>query len=139
MLTDSQKTKAQLIEELKSLQSRVAAFEQPARGANALQRSDILQAIFATAPVGLCYLDTELRFLFINEWLADINGLSAEQHLGRRIGEVLPHVAAGVESQFRRVIETGEPILEGIVVAETPAHPEVKRHFQHSFLPGSRA
>ena len=113
MLTDSQKTKAQLIEELKSLRSRVAAFEQPARGANALQRSDILPALYATAPVGLCYLDTELRFVFINEWLADINGLSVEQHLGRRIREVLLDVAAGVESQFRHVIETGEPIFAG--------------------------
>ncbi|MCH7688285.1 MAG: PAS domain S-box protein [Planctomycetes bacterium] len=135
MLTDSQKTKAQLIEELESLRSRVAAFEQPARGENALQQSDFLQALYAAAPVGLCYLDTELRFVFINEWLADINGLSVEQHVGRRIGEVLPDVAAGVESQFRHVIETGEPILEGMVVAETPAHPEVKRYFQHSYLP----
>jgi PAS domain S-box-containing protein len=113
----------------------VAAFEQPARGANALQRSDDLQALFAATPVGLCYLDTELRFVFINEWLADINGLSVEQHVGRRIGEVIPDVAAGVESQFRQVIETGEPILEGTVVAETPAQPEVIRHFQHTYLP----
>ena len=135
MLADSQKTKLQLIEELESLRSRVAAFEQPARGEKALQQSDFLQALYATAPVGLCYLDTELRFVFINEWLADINGLSVEQHMGRRVAELLPDVAAGVESQLRHVIETGEPILDGTVVAETPAHPEVKRHFQHNYLP----
>ena len=121
MLADSQKTRAQLIEELRSLRSCVAAFELTAHAADASQWSDVLQALYATAPLGLCCLDTELRFLFINEWLADTNGLSVEQHVGRSIGEVLPDVASGVESQFRRVIETGEPIIEGTVVAETPA------------------
>lgn len=27
------------------------------------------------APIGLCYLDTDLRFVHINEWLAKINGV----------------------------------------------------------------
>ncbi|MCH7687592.1 MAG: hypothetical protein IH899_13080, partial [Planctomycetes bacterium] len=54
MVTDTQKTKAQLIEELESLRSRVAAFEQRARSENVLQQSKILRALYEAAPVGLC-------------------------------------------------------------------------------------
>ncbi|MEE8505196.1 MAG: PAS domain-containing protein, partial [Kiloniellales bacterium] len=91
--------------------------------------------IYKDLPVGLCYLDTDFRFIHINDWLAEINGIPAEEHLGRTIGELIPDVAAGVEAQFRQVIETGEPIIGEIVEAETSAQPGIKRHFQHSYYP----
>ena len=92
-----------------------------------------LQQIYGEAPIGLCYLDTKLRYVFVNEWLAEINGLSVEEHLGRSISEVLPDVAVGVEAQLRQVLETGEPIVEGTVVAETAAQPGVKKCFEHHY------
>ncbi len=92
-----------------------------------------LKQVYRTAPIGLCLLDTELRYRHVNEWLASINGLSVEAHLGRTISEVLPDVSAGVESLLRRVMETGEPVLEGVVEAGTPASPHQKRIFQHSY------
>ena len=91
--------------------------------------------IYKDVPVGLCELDTSLRYTHINDWLAAINGMSAEDHLGRTIGEVLPDVAQGVESQLRHAIETGEPIIGGAVHAETPAEPGVRRTFQHNYYP----
>jgi len=93
------------------------------------------ERVYATAPVGLCYFDTDLRFLYINEWLARINGLSVEAHLGKTIGEVLKDVAAGVVPQLRHVLQTGEPIIEGTVEAETPAHPGESRHYMHNYYP----
>ncbi len=92
-----------------------------------------LNRIYREAPIGLCYLDTDLRYLYINEWLAAINGIPAEGHLGRTVAELLPGVAAGVESQLRHVIETGHPIEGGTVEAETMAQPGVKRHYQHNY------
>ena len=91
--------------------------------------------IYRDLPVGLCYLDTDLRYIYINEWLAEINGISVEKHLGRTIGELIPEVAAGVEAQFRHVIDTGEPIIRGSVEAETPALPGIKRIFEHNYYP----
>ena len=93
------------------------------------------QRIYKDMPVGLCYLDTDLRFIHINDWLAEINGIPAEEHLGRTLGELVPDVAAGVEAQYRQVIDTGEPIIGGTVEAETPAQPGIRRHFQHSYFP----
>ena len=52
-----------------------------------------LQGLYEESPVGLCALDTNLRYIHINDWLAAINGLPVEAHLGRTIREVLPDMA----------------------------------------------
>jgi len=89
--------------------------------------------MFAQAPIGLCCFDSALRFIFINDHLAAINGIPAGEHLGRLIGEVIPDIAAGVEEQLHQVLETGEPIIGGVVDAETPAHSGRIRSFQHHY------
>ena len=94
----------------------------------------VLDGLFEV-PVGLCFLDRELRYVFINEWLAKLNGTSVEGHLGRTMREVLPDLAAGAESQLRHVLESGEPLVEGTVEAETLADPGRKHVFQHTYHP----
>ena len=74
--------------------------------------------VYLEAPIGLCSLDLDLRYVQVNEWLAVVNGLAVSEHLGRTIGEVLPDVARGVEKQLRRVITTGQPIEVETVEAE---------------------
>jgi len=91
--------------------------------------------LYAAAPVGLCYFDTDLRFLYINEWLARINGLPVEAHVGKTIQEVLKDVAAGAVPQLCHVLQTGEPIIEGEIEVETPAHPGELRHYMHNYYP----
>ncbi len=93
-----------------------------------------VQRVYKDLPVGLCFFDTDLRFVQINDWLAELNGIPAEEHLGHTIGELIPEVAAGVEAKLRKVIDTGEPVIGGTIVAETPAEPGVKRHFEHSYF-----
>jgi len=76
-----------------------------------------------------------LRYRHINKWLAELNGLPVEQHLGRHVRDVLPEVAAGIEAQLRQTIETKTPIIDGMVEAETPAQAGVRRTFLHNYLP----
>ena len=90
---------------------------------------------YAIAPIGLCYFDTDLRFRYINDWLARINGISVEAHLGKTIADVLKDFAVGVEQQLQRVLQTGEPILEGEVEVETAAHPGESRRYMHNYFP----
>ena len=134
------KTKAQLVEEIERLERRLHAVEsvRANRSVNIDSMARVtpeLIHIFKEMPIGLCYFDTNFRFLLINDWLANLNGMTADEHLGRTIGQVLPDVAAGVESQLRQVIQTGEPIIGGTVEAETPAQPGVKKTFQHNCYP----
>jgi PAS domain-containing protein len=79
------------------------------------------------APVGICYFDADLRYVYVNDWLATLNGLPVQQHLGQKIGDILPNVAADVEGELRRVLETGEPLLQAEVQLENAAHAGSKR------------
>jgi len=94
-----------------------------------------VEAIYATAPVGLCVLDTDLRFLSINEHLAEMDGKSVKEHLGRTVRELIPEMADTVEPDLRRVIGTGEPALKFEHTGTTAREPGVLRHFICSYYP----
>lgn len=95
----------------------------------------VINHIFKEVPIGLCHFDLELRYTYINDWLAQLNGISPENHIGCTIREVLPDVAKHVEQLFQQVIDSGEPHLNGEVTAETPAQPGILRTFRHSYIP----
>ncbi|MET9871994.1 PAS domain-containing protein, partial [Streptomyces sp. NPDC006386] len=46
--------------------------------------------MIAQSPIGLAVLDTELRYVSVNPALEEINGVPAEEHLGRTAREVVP-------------------------------------------------
>lgn len=87
------------------------------------------------APIGICCLDTDLRYLYINTFLAKINGLPVEEHVGRLIGDVIPEVAEVIDPVLRRVMQTGEPLLDGTVDGKTAADPRTNRAYLHTFYP----
>ncbi|MFL5351046.1 GAF domain-containing protein [Archangium sp.] len=94
-----------------------------------------LDGIMDTVPVGLGFWDMQLRFVRLNERLARINGLSSREHLGRSIREVLPGLAEQVEPLLRRVLETGQPVMDVELAGETPAQPGVRRYWLASYYP----
>jgi PAS domain S-box-containing protein len=94
-----------------------------------------IAATYRTAPVGLCVLDRELRFVRINERMAEINGLPAAEHIGRTVREITPALADAVEPMLQRVIETGESLLDVEISGETPARPGVRRTWLQSSFP----
>ena len=49
-----------------------------------------LQAIYDGAPVGLCFLDRNMRYVNLNRQLAEMNNVPAAAHIGRSIQEVIP-------------------------------------------------
>jgi PAS domain S-box-containing protein len=82
-----------------------------------------LEHLYRTAPVGLCLLDRDLRYVRINERLAAVNGPPVAEHLGRTISEVLPQLAETVVPMYRHVLETGQPILDREVTGAPPTQP----------------
>jgi PAS domain S-box-containing protein len=94
-----------------------------------------IETIYQSAPIGLNVLDRDLRFVRINEQLAEINGLPVEAHLGHTVREVLPDLADTAEALLHPIFETGEPLLNVEIRGETPAQPGVERVWVESFLP----
>jgi PAS domain S-box-containing protein len=68
-----------------------------------------LQAIYDGAPVGLCFLDNQLRYVSLNRRLADMNGMSVKAHLGRSIREMFPEWYPILEPYLLRALQ-GEAI-----------------------------
>ena len=95
----------------------------------------LLDALFANAPVGLGFLDTQLRYVRLNRKLAEINGRAIDEHLGHRVDEVLPgELGAQVAHDCLRVIETGEPLLDLEVNGET-VYPGRRQVWLASYYP----
>ena len=94
-----------------------------------------LEAIYHTAPIGLAVLDRDLRFLRINQRLAEINGASVEAHLGRTVRQMAPDLSAQSEAALRMVLETGRPLVDVELHGETPAQPGVTRHYVEQWHP----
>ncbi|MFE2278645.1 SpoIIE family protein phosphatase [Streptomyces sp. NPDC059454] len=81
--------------------------------------------IVAQSPIGLAVLDTDLRYVSVNPALEQINGMPAEEHLGRTVQEVLPLVKAeALETAARRVLDTGRPVVDRSTTGRTPADPD---------------
>lgn len=94
-----------------------------------------IEAIYTTAPIGLCFIDTDLRFIRINSQLASINGLPVSEHIGRTLREVLPEMADDLEPLYHQVIASGTPILNLEVKGTIGSQPGVERHWLICYYP----
>ncbi len=93
------------------------------------------EAVFAAANAGLMILDRQLRYVQINEAMAELNGICVADHIGRLLREVLPELAATLEPMLQEILDTGKPILDYEVAGETPKQPGILRYWQASYYP----
>ncbi len=89
-----------------------------------LESEQFLAAYFSASGVGLLILDSDLRFLAINQTLAEINGIPAEAHLGKTVREMLGDFAEVIEPSFRRVLATQQPVLNLEISSVLPTRTE---------------
>ncbi|PKW05619.1 PAS domain S-box-containing protein [Streptomyces sp. 1222.5] len=95
------------------------------------------------SPIGLALMDPDLRYLLVNPALERIDGIPAEDHIGRHLRETLPFPDADtVESALRQVLTTGTPLIDQYHVGRPPADPEHDHAWSLSFYrladPGGR-
>ncbi len=107
----------ELADLFRALAPIIAADSESSPGSNSAsleglaQAEQLLSAYFSASKVGLCILDAKFRYLMINNTLAQMNGMPAAEHLGKTVRETLGDFAEVVEPQFKRVLATGQPIL----------------------------
>jgi PAS domain S-box-containing protein len=95
----------------------------------------LLDALVTAAPIGQGFLDTDLRYVRVNDALAEINGVPAIDHLGRTVREVLPALGPEIEAALAQVLQTREAIVDLQIVGETPREPGRARHYVASYYP----
>lgn len=94
-----------------------------------------VETVYATAPVGLCFLDRELRFVMINDYLAAINDLPAADHIGRTLPELFGAIGASFEQAYHRVRETMRPLRDVETSGAMPSAPGSMRTWLSSYYP----
>ena len=94
-----------------------------------------VETVYATAPVGLCFVDRDLRFVMINDYLAAMNAVAAQDHLGHTLPELLGEVGVSFEEAYRRVRDTGRPLRDIETTGAVPAAPGVMRSWLSSYYP----
>ncbi|MDY7225564.1 PAS domain-containing sensor histidine kinase [Hyalangium rubrum] len=118
----------------KAAQERLLEAEQRAR-AQLEESFALLDTFLNNAPMGMGFLDRDLRYIRLNDALAGLHGHRREEELGRTLREMTPHVAAAVEPLMRQVLETGQPIIGLDLTGEVPATPGALRFWRVSYYP----
>ena len=114
----------------------IAAAEQKAAAARALAETvALLETLLKSAPVGFAFVDRDFRFVRINDALAEMNGLPASEHLGRRVSEIVPQLWPRLETQYEAVLRTAEAVRGVEITGETNAQPGVQRHWVVNYYP----
>jgi diguanylate cyclase (GGDEF)-like protein/PAS domain S-box-containing protein len=90
-----------------------------------------LETIYDTAPIGLCFIDRDYRYLSINQRLAEINGIPVEETLGRTVHELLPQIAEQIESFCNYALETGKPVENSEITAKSKTNRDMTVSFSY--------
>jgi PAS domain S-box-containing protein len=107
-----------------------------ARLYNETERSrGLLDTIFASAPIGLGFFDTDLVCVRVNEALARINGMPPEENAGRPLEELVGPMADLVLPLYRHALASGEPLVEQEVTGESLTKPGSIHHWLVSVTP----
>jgi PAS domain S-box-containing protein len=128
---------AAMVAERRRAEAQQVHFYQEAQEARATAEESLalLETLLSTAPVGLAFMDQELRYRHINAALAAINGLPPAAPLGRASHEIIPDLAPQLELLHRQVLETGKPILNVEIYAQNHSAPGEQSSWLSSSYP----
>ncbi len=87
-----------------------------------------LTTIYRTAPVGLSFLDTRLRFVRVNAVMARLTGVSEDDHAGRTLKEIPSGLVGQLEPICQQVLESRSAYLDHELIGpRSPqgGHPQV--------------
>lgn len=94
-----------------------------------------IQAYYAGAPIALAVFDTDLRYVRINDRMAQMNGIPVSDHIGRTVSEIIPQFAELAKQITDRIIKFGEPETNIEFSGETLADPGVTHTWREHWFP----
>jgi PAS domain S-box-containing protein len=82
----------------------------------------LLDSMLANAPVGLAFVDRNLRIVRVNQVFAALTGVPLSRHLGRTVAAIMPtEAAARLEEAFTQVFHQEIPSSEIELTGEGPS------------------
>ena len=100
----------------------------------AVQALSLLETIGDAAPVGFKLVDRDLRIVRINKRLAEIDGRTVSEQIGRTVAEVVPDLWPELEDVYRRAL-AGEDVCNIVLSRTSVDRPRRVSHFLASYYP----
>lgn len=94
----------------------------------------LLDTLIAKAPIGLAFVDPDLRFVRANDALAAMYGLTSGDELGRTAADVMTGVP-DFAAHLHQVLATDEAVIDIETAGEIPGSPGRERHWLSSYYP----
>jgi diguanylate cyclase (GGDEF)-like protein/PAS domain S-box-containing protein len=104
---------------------------------DAMRTLTLLETLQSAAPVGLGFVDRDLTMVYLNEMLAAVNGSPLAEQLGEPVSDLVPTIWPQLEPLYRRVLDTGEAVLNVELEGPSAAHSSQARHWITSHYPVS--
>ena len=101
---------------------------------DAVQALSLLESIGDAAPVGFKLVDRDLRIVRINKRLAEVDGRTVSEQIGRTVAEVVPDLWPELEDVYRRVL-AGEDVCDIVLSRTKVDKPRRMSHFLASYYP----
>jgi PAS domain S-box-containing protein len=94
-----------------------------------------LEALLASAPLGIAFLGDDLRIERVNAALAGVLGRTAESCIGQSIAELVPALATVLVPVAEEVLGTGAAVPELEFSGDAPSTPGATRHWLAAVFP----
>ena len=99
----------------------------------ARRRSDEIETLYKTAPVGMALVDRNQRVLKINQHFAGQTGRTVDDHIGRTLREIAPALAERMERPVAEVLEQDRAVVN--VEARVHVTGDTSQDFLIDFYP----
>jgi signal transduction histidine kinase/ActR/RegA family two-component response regulator len=94
-----------------------------------------LDAVLTSAPVGFAFHDRELRYVRVNDRLAQAIGRPPAEIIGQRPSDLLPGIGADIEEGLSRALATGQAVLDLELAGPSPQRGEPSREWLATMFP----
>lgn len=96
----------------------------------------LLDSMLANAPIGFAFFDRRLRFVRVNQFMANMNDLPVSRHLGRSVGEIFSgQLAQLVAESIQAVFEHGRAVQDLELLGEPDAESASTRSWLTNMYP----
>lgn len=93
------------------------------------------QQSYDAIPMGLCVIDTNMRFVRVNVALAKMNGVPVADHVGKLVSEVVTDLDLPARQLMHEVVSTGNVVGPFEIIGETAAEPGKPRYWTEIWSP----
>ena len=99
------------------------------------QRLNELEQLYQTSPNAVALIGADLKYIRLNERMAEINGEPMLMHIGASVRDIIPAVADETERMVKQVIETRQSIRRLRVKGNTKSEPNIQRIWESDWDP----